>query len=312
MSQVPPKGRPYLLDGTNSHGDVIYLVRQVAMHGKSTRLRARDIRDVMRLVGDVRTCGHDPRGWRVFACRELCRLTDAFVGMSIQAFFTPQGPKVAEMVDNGWDDPQQQQVYYRWLGSPEFGTDPMMATLTRLGNTTFAWPRHQNIDDRSWYTAPTVSEIRRASCVDNCIISSVRLPGGAVDQIALHRRWGETRFGRRETVLVSLFHRELQRIWDADARHRAPVHGLPPYLRRTLEAILNGGSEKEAATSLGVTQSSLHSYVKQLHLRLHATSRFDLIERFGTRMSGPKLTEPISYVPPGEVSQRPMRPVANS
>jgi hypothetical protein len=273
------------------------------MHGKSTRLRAREIRDVMRLVGDVRNCGENPRGWRLFACREMCRLTGAFVGMSIQAFFTPDGPMVAEMVDDGWDNPRQQQIYYRWLGSPEFGTDPMMATLTRLGNSTFAWPRHHNIDDGPWYRAGTVSEVRRASGVDHCLISSVRLPGGAVDQMALQRPWGGTRFGRRETVLLSLFHRELQRIWQADARRRAPVSNLPGYLRRTLEAILEGGSEKEAALRLGVTQSSLHSYVKQLHLRLQVTSRFELMNRFSTRMFTPRLTERASYVLPAQMNQ---------
>jgi DNA-binding CsgD family transcriptional regulator len=273
------------------------------MHGKSTHLRARDIRDVMRLVCEMRTFDNDPVGWRIHAGKELSRLIGAAVAMTIQANFTPEGPLVAAMTDSGWQDTKQRQVYYGWLASQEFKIDPFMDLVSRLGNTTYGFNRGQVLDDLSWYAAGTVSEVRRAAGVDDCAFSSVSLPDGTVNQFAMHRPWGDTCFSRRDSVLLSLFHHELQRLWIADAQRQSPVQELPPYLRRTLDALLEGYTEKEAATHLKLTTSTIHTYVKQMYRLLKVGNRIELMYKFGSRNLGPPLTIVSSYSKPAELNQ---------
>jgi DNA-binding NarL/FixJ family response regulator len=54
---------------------------------------------------------------------------------------------------------------------------------------------------------------------------------------------------------------------------------LPPRLRRTLEELLAGGSEKNVAERMGVTPHTLHGYVKELYRHFGVRSRVDLMVR---------------------------------
>jgi hypothetical protein len=263
------------------------------MSGKSTRLKAREVRDIMRLVGEVREIGRDPMAWRRHAGFRLIELTGANVAISIQPRFSRTGPTIIAMADVGWESPAHQRVYYGWLTSPEFPTDPFMVVMNHHGNSTFIGERRQFVPDRDWYRAPTVSDVRRMGNVDDCLLSSVALPDGSVDQMSLQRPWGAKPFTRHEAVLVSIFHRELQRIWFASVERQAPIMQLPDYLRRTFEKLIDGAGEREAAAKLGVKQSTLHSYVKQLHVRLDVKSRVELLTRFGGYDFAPRLGPPI-------------------
>ena len=262
------------------------------MSTKSTRLRASEVREVMRLVGEVREIGRDPMAWRSHAAQRLIGLTGANVAISIQSRFSKQGPTIIAMMDKGYASAKQRQMLYDWLGSPEFPSDPYMLAMNRCGNSTFVGGRRQFVDDSNWYCAPTVSDVRRLSGVDDCVISSVILPDGSVDQMSLQRPWGAKSFGRYEAVLLSIFHRELQEIWFASAERKAPINRLPAYLRRTFEKLVSGVSEREGAKQLGVTQSTLHSYAKQLHSRLGVKSRVELLNRFGSYDFAPRLGPP--------------------
>lgn len=274
---------------------------------KTNGLRHADVRDLLRLVGEVRDLGVDELAWRRHACGRLAGLLGATVGMSIQARFAPGGPIVAAMVDLGWQSEAQRQVYHRWLGCPAFGTDPGMAHLARRGNATFLFARRDAIADRDWYAAAGVSEFRRAAGVDDCLLSSVSVPGGGVDQICLHRPWGARHRPWRGAALLTLFHGELQRLWAAEAARRSPADRLPAYLRRSLDALTTPATEREIAAQLGVTPSTLHTYAKQVYARLGVGTRRDLVARFAPRDFTPRLTPGTAYRQPWELVRRPGR-----
>jgi DNA-binding CsgD family transcriptional regulator len=63
----------------------------------------------------------------------------------------------------------------------------------------------------------------------------------------------------------------------------AGIDDLPPSLRRALECLLEGHSEKEAAKIMGVTSNTFHGYVKQLYERLGVSSRAELMARWVRR-----------------------------
>ena len=60
----------------------------------------------------------------------------------------------------------------------------------------------------------------------------------------------------------------------------------PPLSRRehqTLQCLLAGDSEKEAAIRLGIARNTLHRYVTSLYRRFDVCSRAELMARFMTR-----------------------------
>lgn len=55
---------------------------------------------------------------------------------------------------------------------------------------------------------------------------------------------------------------------------------LPPRLHQTLGHLLQGDGEKQIALKLGLSQHTVHVYVKSLHKRFNVSSRAELLARF--------------------------------
>ena len=55
---------------------------------------------------------------------------------------------------------------------------------------------------------------------------------------------------------------------------------LSPRMRETLHCLLSGDSEKQAAAKLGVSQHTVHVYVKQLYRKFNVNSRGELLARW--------------------------------
>jgi DNA-binding CsgD family transcriptional regulator len=99
----------------------------------------------------------------------------------------------------------------------------------------------------------------------------------------------EERFAERDRRLLRLFHQELGPLigvalagtWEPN------LAGLSPRQRQTLEALLEGDSEKQIASRLGLSGETIHDYVKGLHRYFGVCSRGELLalflRRFRTR-----------------------------
>lgn len=55
---------------------------------------------------------------------------------------------------------------------------------------------------------------------------------------------------------------------------------LPRRLHQTLQGLIRGDSEKQIAFALGISQHTVHVYVKQLYKRLQVSSRGELMAKF--------------------------------
>lgn len=64
---------------------------------------------------------------------------------------------------------------------------------------------------------------------------------------------------------------------------------LRPRLRETLECLLAGYSEKEAAAALRLSRHTIHAYVKELYEEFGVTTRAELMAWFVPPLRGAKL-----------------------
>jgi DNA-binding CsgD family transcriptional regulator len=60
----------------------------------------------------------------------------------------------------------------------------------------------------------------------------------------------------------------------------APGADLSPRLRQTLGRLLAGDSEKQIARNLGISQHTVHVYVKRLYQHYKVSSRGELLAQF--------------------------------
>jgi DNA-binding NarL/FixJ family response regulator len=54
---------------------------------------------------------------------------------------------------------------------------------------------------------------------------------------------------------------------------------LPPRVRQTLQCLLDGDSEKQAAARMGLSGTTVHQYVKALYRHYQVESRAELLAR---------------------------------
>jgi DNA-binding NarL/FixJ family response regulator len=78
----------------------------------------------------------------------------------------------------------------------------------------------------------------------------------------------------------------MKRAREATSNGKQGLHGksgsarpLPPRLRRTLERLLLGESEKQVARALGISQHTVHEYVCGLYRHFSVNSRAELLAR---------------------------------
>jgi DNA-binding CsgD family transcriptional regulator len=254
---------------------------------KSNRLRLDDIRRVFRLLGDCRDVSGMPAGWLARAADGLRTLVGADVAL---ATLQPPGPfhrfdTALALYDAGWESDRYRSHCLRYIGGDEYLDAPDVRAYRALGRPTVAVPRSRLVADREWYRSPHFHEYWKASGVDHYVVAVGEAESGtATTLFNLSRAVGRPRFTRREVRLVRLFHEELGRlIGGLLAIGPDPTAALPPRLRRTLECLLDGDSEKQAAIRMGVSRHTAHQYAKELYRHLGVSSRGELHARCSRR-----------------------------
>jgi DNA-binding CsgD family transcriptional regulator len=237
-------------------------------------LRLRDVRAMFRLVGEVREMGADPDVWRPHMVSALRTLLNAQFVVSSEVHFRKSGrDRPMRVIDIGWIS----------------DTD---------GNVCKSHDEREHDSFEDFWVAPSktaadasepeglipVKPALKVHAGRSFILSQYALKhAGAVDQLGVHRAWGDEPFTTAHHRLVRLLHVELGRLWRKDALRRAkdPTNALPPRLSQTLDELLQGKSEKEIALRLELSRHTIHNYVKALHQRFGVSSRGELLARAG-------------------------------
>jgi DNA-binding CsgD family transcriptional regulator len=248
---------------------------------KSDLLRAQDVRDAYRLIGECRDLGGDTTLWHARMLEGLCRLIGAAVGTGGGGrWIRPQReiePTLA--VDVGLDSRGRQffMAYMRELGP---SGDPIFEALRHASSPLVVCTRRQLVPDAAWYRSAAWNDYRRPVGLDNQITSVYQVSdGGAISVIAMLRARGEREFSPREQRLLRFFHEELgpligRSLMGATEPSQAR---LSPRLRQTLACLLEGDSEKQVAARLGLSAATTHQYVTALYRCFAVTSRAQLM-----------------------------------
>jgi DNA-binding CsgD family transcriptional regulator len=248
------------------------------MAGKSRRLKHNDIRRVFHLIGEITELGRDPVQWRLHLIHKLLPLVEARIGFVGEHYINPTNPadtRVVGTVDWGWA-PGEQELFYGYLNSGGMARDPLHAQTSRLLFRSYTRRRRDLVPDEIWYASPVVDPLRRQCNVDDTIYARCRLPQlGWAHFLSVMKAWGAKPFSERDRLLVSLLHRELERLW-AHVDHGA-LASLPARLRQTLDLIFSGYSEKQMADALNVSAHTAHDFCRRLYRHFDVTGRGQLL-----------------------------------
>jgi DNA-binding CsgD family transcriptional regulator len=224
----------------------------------------------LRLVDEVRA---RPRGsveQRTCFLRGITELVGAQVGIWADVAGMNRGALLLrDTLDVGWHGPRERAVFLTYLQAQSDLPDPTLVRLATIADENFARARHELLDDRDWYRSAHVQEHRKAAGVNHFVLAAWRR-GDHAQALSVHRPWGERAFDERERTLIDVVYREAAHLLAAPAT-------LSPRQQAVLDALCRGLAEKEIAAELALSPHTVHGHVKELHRRLGARGRGELL-----------------------------------
>ncbi len=248
---------------------------------KSDLARAHEYRETFLLLGECRELGADPFVWRTHLLEGLDRLLGDFVGIVAEGRRTGPARTVdtSLFVDRGWDSDSSRGRWLEYMRRMGPGADPnMTAFLARFAPPHGTAVRRQIVGDREHYASDYYRDYLSPIHIDDSLCSFHELPDGSFDAVTLHRRSRDRPWSPREVELLTLVHREAATMVGGELAsgegYRLP---LAPRLQETLDATLDGLSEKEIAARMRLSEHTVHQYVKALYRRYRVRSRAELM-----------------------------------
>jgi DNA-binding CsgD family transcriptional regulator len=248
---------------------------------KSDLLRVQDVRDAYRLVGECRDLGGDPMLWYRRMLEGLCQVVGAPVAVGGEGrWVRPHGrAEPITAFEFGLDarGRERYSAYQREIGPDR---DPIFRALRHVRGRHVTRVRRQLVPDVAWYRSLAYNEYQRPANFDDRVISVYQVSGdGRVSVVMVGRAPGERAFAPREQRLLTFCHAELGRLIGrplVSAAEPAP-DTLSPRLRQTLACLLEGDSEKQVASRLGLSPTTTHEYVTALYRYFGVHSRAQLM-----------------------------------
>jgi DNA-binding CsgD family transcriptional regulator len=254
----------------------------------------RDVRTLLRIVGEVRELGHDTRAWRAHLLERLATHLGARIGMSLTMplphvqYFDAFHARANEAGGHhvvGHGCLATRETVLESIRDLKTSGDPTLPFQHEVAYGSFTITRPQILCDRDWYASEHVQERRRRADLDAFILSQYHVPGCGWHTFGIHRAWRDKPFREHERWFVELLHGELAELWTRHGVTGGPRirAQLSPQLRRVFERLCQGLSEKEVAAAMSLSQHTVHDYVKELYRRLGVRGRGELLERLANQ-----------------------------
>jgi DNA-binding CsgD family transcriptional regulator len=180
------------------------------------------------------------------------------------------------------------EVYADYFRTGAFATDPLYASFPYVPDRLVTLTRRQLVPDAIYRRWPLFEKYLVRADVGRRLVSVYLGSGtGTLTVIHLNRSHRDRDFSPREQELLGFFHQELAPLVGralVSVSEPSPAE-LSPRLRQTLAFLLEGDSEKQVASRLGLSVATTHQYVTALYKRFGVRSRGQLMA-YALRRSG--------------------------
>jgi DNA-binding CsgD family transcriptional regulator len=263
--------------------------------GKSTRVTAADVREIGRLVSDLRDLRHDRHGMYKRLIDGVCEMVGATCGFSLDcADWRPGGDiRISSVTSDSRSDGALVEIMRGLARADSLWEDPSFAKGVHVQGEVESVPFHRLMADDDLRRFPMVRELCRDLRHVDHLISWHRIGPGRRDirGVAVHR-WGNParRFGPREIEIGRLVFAELDWMQRSGRLEMPPdcLTDLPSRLAEVLEQLRAGHAPKRIARTLGLSVHTVRDHVKRLYARAEVGDRSSLMALFNGRPPAPR------------------------
>jgi DNA-binding CsgD family transcriptional regulator len=260
--------------------------------GKSSALRARDVRAVYELAGACRDLGDDPGGWWRHYGQQLAALAGAdFAGCGQVAGVATGRAETLGIGEWGWENGFDRGAWVRsaeaFEANPEYSAQYRTYFRRLAADDGVCLARSDLMPDREWLRSWMFRRISEPMGTDHYLWCYRSLPRAAGQHgvVVLCRARGRPDFAARDKAVV----RAAQAL--VGPLVGGPLAGfgepspaaLAPRARRVLRLLLEGAGDKQVAKALGISPHTVNQYVKLIFEHFRVGSRAELLARWVRR-----------------------------
>ncbi|QJE95381.1 helix-turn-helix transcriptional regulator [Luteolibacter luteus] len=250
---------------------------------ESSPVSEADVREIVRILGEVAAMRPDPEAQRSFLMKELARLigADAWV-WAVAPFLEPDKKPVYVCRQTGGFDDERMSRYLVALDHPDTGvmTGPLAEALIREGAQVTR--RVDQIVPLERYLNSPAWPYWQAADIGPIILTLHPLPGKGISCIGFYRSANAPMFSPRDSRIAHILLSEVPILHEAglplEAAGKTPV--LPPRCRLILNHLVTGLSRKGIAHHLGLSINTVNDYIKLIFKHFDAHSQAELVSRF--------------------------------
>ncbi|CAH1662463.1 Regulatory LuxR family protein [Hyphomicrobiales bacterium] len=242
-----------------------------------------DVRDIVKLLGDVIASRRDFSGVKRLLVEGICQLVKAdswtwSLGCAAQP---GEQPIYLGLAHGGFDDERYARLILA-AGHPDMAwTSEKLLEELRQKASHITRARQQIVDEAT-FTGSGVNAYLCDADIGPFMFSLRPIDKGAVSTISLFRRRDDPAFSEREARIAHILLSELpwlhEQGWPTDRGVTVPR--LSPRLRLVLNLLLDGRTRKEMAASLALSEYTVAQYQKAVYSHFGVSSHTTLLRRF--------------------------------
>lgn len=271
------------------------------MNTSSVGFSRQQVKDCMDLAASLARLPADRVSRTEALARGLCGLIGGTIGIvAIVDDFRPDVPWPRQVwgMDFGFCREEYRRHFFASLRDPD-AMHPLLEAFRVRDRRPMVARREDLVSDSDWYgsrfwrqygrhagigpmlyTIYPIEVERSPDRASRRVISPADPSDFRVLGIGIHRLDGQPAFTEQDRELIDAANASLAWFYESlGVRDAEPATDLSPRLRRVLEHLLAGQSEKQVARTVGLTRNTVHEYVKSIYRHFGVGSRAELFAR---------------------------------
>lgn len=255
---------------------------------ETSPLSEQDVRDLVRILGDVAAMKPDPDARRVYLMNGLAALlgTDTWV-WGVAPLLDPEKQPVYLFQNTGGMDEERMSRFLMAVEHPDTArmTAPLAEALISAGSQV---TRHiEQIITRERFAQSPAHPLWQAAGIGPILITLRPIPGYGISCIGFYRSVDAPMFTGRDSRLAHIVLNEVPLLHETGMPHTSSrnLPQLPPRCRLVMHHLVRGQTRKTIATHLGLSEQTVNGYVKKIFSHFSVHSQAELLVRF-TRGDG--------------------------
>lgn len=247
-----------------------------------TDLDAADVRAIVRILGETVTIP-DAGDQRKFVMSRLAVLLKADTWVwGVSPLLEPGKQPIYLFHHTSGFDEARMARFLQAVDHPDSGamTAPLALAMIEAGSRVTR-DLSRIISPKRFHESPARPQWEAAD-IGPLLISIGPVPGTGTSVVGFYRHPGEPDFDLRETRIMHILLTELPWLHQAELPHvhSQGILALPPRQRLVLNQLVQGATRRTIASHLGLSENTVHGYVKEIFRHFGVHSQAELIARF--------------------------------